>query len=520
MGVHHVARVRPDRRHSCGFAQRFAGFIFNAEPRPLFFRRLVTTFAERKERTLLKADKSGKGTWDEPILPLLSLLNSADDVFTTSSCSGRSYFWRGECVPDKRSGTQKLRERHEAPQDGYFDLAEPCFAEGWWWLRFEPFIIHARCASLEVADRLVRHAKAAGVKTVGIDCVTQHPLVSLRGDEYLEMPVVAHGARVIANEHSAVIVRALKDKFEANLRRLGRLQARLEEEHRNGGVSLAPLALPSLGNYEVVGDVLLLKRFLGTEEDVITQRALALPGIRSVATPVGRAAEDSRVSPLKVLGGDACLKTQHRENGTVLEVDLESCFFSPAMGPERQRVASLTKPGDRIVELFAGIGAQAILIACTHKAGTTTGSTIVDCVEVQPTCAQLCRVNADRNGVAQQIRVFESSVRDFVPELEYDVVLCPRPEGADPFLVEAARSARLGGRLHWYFVGSADNLARALEDGLRSAHEALHDRQLRELQRKKCPRRSLGAKGRYRWVVDFDVVAVGGKPEVTGGALG
>lgn len=47
------------------------------------------TFSRWKEQCLNKLDLSKKGSVDQDIEHVVSLLNSCDEYFTTSSCSGR-----------------------------------------------------------------------------------------------------------------------------------------------------------------------------------------------------------------------------------------------------------------------------------------------------------------------------------------------------------------------------------------------------------------------------------------------
>lgn len=46
-------------------------------------------FATDKARVLGQVDLSRKGSVDEPIAPLVEYLNSVENYYTTSSCSGR-----------------------------------------------------------------------------------------------------------------------------------------------------------------------------------------------------------------------------------------------------------------------------------------------------------------------------------------------------------------------------------------------------------------------------------------------
>lgn len=168
------------------------------------------------------------------------------------------------------------------------------------------------------------------------------------------------------------------------------------------------------------------------------------------------------------------------------------------MAPERARIVSMVNKGDRVLELFAGVGAQAVQLAARADCR-------VDCVEQNAPAAQLCRENAVTNRVSGLVRVFEDDVRLFVPtggtdSRVYDVVVCPRPEGGDLFFMEAIRWVKPGGRVHWYFVGSARDLDDALAQGLCEL-----PRRMSELSRRRAPRRSVGKKGNYRWVIDFQV---------------
>ena len=46
-------------------------------------------FSSHKARGLEKVDLSRKGSVDDAIMPMVKLLNSTDEYYTTSSCSGR-----------------------------------------------------------------------------------------------------------------------------------------------------------------------------------------------------------------------------------------------------------------------------------------------------------------------------------------------------------------------------------------------------------------------------------------------
>jgi hypothetical protein len=59
-------------------------------------------FLKRKNDVLLKLDKSSKGGWDEKIRDLCEEINSLENYYTTSSCSGRVVLMR-DC-DEKQAG--------------------------------------------------------------------------------------------------------------------------------------------------------------------------------------------------------------------------------------------------------------------------------------------------------------------------------------------------------------------------------------------------------------------------------
>lgn len=46
-------------------------------------------FERQKSKSLSGVDNSRKGSVDEPIIELVEFINGCEDLFTTSSCSGR-----------------------------------------------------------------------------------------------------------------------------------------------------------------------------------------------------------------------------------------------------------------------------------------------------------------------------------------------------------------------------------------------------------------------------------------------
>lgn len=139
------------------------------------------TFENNKKTFLAKLDKSKKGSVDQKILPLLQVINQKDAYYTTSSCSGRVYLWRGS---GKKNQTEWLKVSHDPMRADFFILNE---LEGLIWLRLEPVILHICCRDSAAAEKLLQEAKKIYKKSCLLS-ISNKMIVEIRGSEFMEMP--------------------------------------------------------------------------------------------------------------------------------------------------------------------------------------------------------------------------------------------------------------------------------------------------------------------------------------------
>ncbi|CAE8675448.1 unnamed protein product [Polarella glacialis] len=184
-----------------------------------------TNFEQRKRTFLGKRDKSSAGAIDARAVEVCEELNKRPAFFTTSSCAGRAFLWRGDGVKSTDSFT-RWRVSHDLVEEHtekYFDLAgledpnasgaassslgksqRPELSSrqlldaaesstgggpGITWLRFEPFILHVCCRDFTAAAALMAAARTV-FKNVGLQGWGKSQLiVAIWGDEGLDMPL-------------------------------------------------------------------------------------------------------------------------------------------------------------------------------------------------------------------------------------------------------------------------------------------------------------------------------------------
>src|SRR3989338_2543424 len=167
-------------------------------------------FLNQKKTFLAKQDKSKKGSLDERIIPLITLINSKERYYTTSSCSGRVYFWKGS---GKKNETEWLNVSHDIISPHFLDLYsfDSHSLERVLWLRLEGFILHVACKDLNAAEELLEVARGIYKKSCLLS-TTNKIIVEIRGGEIIEMPFMVNGEKVY-NGSTEWLVQHINEKF-------------------------------------------------------------------------------------------------------------------------------------------------------------------------------------------------------------------------------------------------------------------------------------------------------------------
>ena len=155
-------------------------------------------FLNDKKTFLAKLDKSKKGDIDERILPLIKIINSKPNYYTTSSCSGRVYFWRGS---GKKNENEWINVHHELIDASFFELEDK---SGLIWLRLEPMILHIACKDLDSANLLLEKIRILYKKSC-ILSASHKIIIEIRGSEMIEMPFYENGKLLFNGERDWLI---------------------------------------------------------------------------------------------------------------------------------------------------------------------------------------------------------------------------------------------------------------------------------------------------------------------------
>jgi tRNA (guanine37-N1)-methyltransferase len=220
---------------------------------------------------------------------------------------------------------------------------------------------------------------------------------------------------------------------------------------------MSPSLLSSLPrSFDVVGDitVLQLDSDLATYEVSIAEAIMEVhPNVRAVFAKSGEVSGTGRIRPLRYIAGENRTQTIHKEHGCLFNVDLSKVFFSPRLSTEHQRVAQLVDDGERVVDMFAGVGPFSVLIA------KRVGDVGVEAIDANPQAIELVRENARANKVESKVHAHLGDARDIIRENFTHVasrVIMNHPSASKDFIKAACDALRpTGGVIHYYtFAGS------------------------------------------------------------------
>ncbi|KAG8196166.1 hypothetical protein JTE90_007896 [Oedothorax gibbosus] len=184
-------------------------------------------FTFQKELRLQKSDLSRKGSIDAKIVELVNFINKEDCYVTTSSCSGRiSVFTNSEL---KKKGCNWMFITHDVttPQlviDALHNHTGSAI------LKFEPFIMHIQCMSLEAAQALHALSIESGFRNSGMTISKKgNIIVAIRCTLALEVPLSSDGVLLVSHEYISFVVNLCNEKLTENWKRIERLYLGLQK---------------------------------------------------------------------------------------------------------------------------------------------------------------------------------------------------------------------------------------------------------------------------------------------------
>lgn len=171
---------------------------------------------------LYKPDRSRKGDVDEQIIPLINYINSLNNYYTTSSCSGRIQLLTEAAAKPE---VKWLYVTHEiADENKIIDTLKNEIPHDRIWLRQENMILHVACRTMQDADVLLKIARDAGFRRSGIIADSNIIIVEICSTEKMDVPLSDNGKLVVEDNYVKFVVKIANEKFLKGKEKLKRFE--------------------------------------------------------------------------------------------------------------------------------------------------------------------------------------------------------------------------------------------------------------------------------------------------------
>lgn len=210
--------------------------------------------------------------------------------------------------------------------------------------------------------------------------------------------------------------------------------------------------LPS--SFDIVGDIFVLKlidEMVPYAEDIANALLETNRNAKVVALDRGVKGE-FRTRDLVLLAGEDRTVTVQKEYGLRFEMDLAKVYFSPRLATERRRIADLMAQGERVLDMFCGVGPFSIMLSKTGKPSA------VYAIDKNPEAINYMIKNIKLNKI-NGISPMLGDARDIAPKLARpDRIIMNLPHTAIDFLDVALKIINPRGTIHLYIILEAESI--------------------------------------------------------------
>ncbi len=258
------------------------------------------------------------------------------------------------------------------------------------------------------------------------------------------------------------------------------------------------------GRIEIIGDIAVIRvpfdmepaELIPLAEKIIEE----LPYVKSVWAGLPGVEGPYRLRKYVHLAGEKRSETIYKEHGCLFKVDITKVYVSPTLNYEHKRIAQLIKPGEIVVNMFAGAGFFSIIAAKYSK------PKIVHSIDINPYAYKYMVINIKLNKVENVVKPYLGDAAKIIEEQLVNTcnrVLMPYPELALSYLKYALKALNNGkGFIHIYLHIDAEKGENPLTIGkkqLINELEALGVRKISILNKRIV--RTIGPR-KYQVVID------------------
>ena len=216
-------------------------------------------------------------------------------------------------------------------------------------------------------------------------------------------------------------------------------------------------------SFDTIGDIVILEipDNLQDKKQIIGDAALKFTKRKAIYMKKSAIKGTTRVRDLEFLSGVDDSVTIHKEHGARLKLDVREVYFSPRLATERKRVMESVKDGEKILDMFCGIGPFPIVIARNKNVNITA-------VDINESAIRYLNENIKLNKLEGHIETYCGDIREVSKSfnLKFDRIIMNLPGLAYTFLDVAVDLIDNGGIINYY------EFSDSYEQGIKRLNEA------------------------------------------------
>jgi len=189
----------------------------------------MASFEKHKQEAMKKlasGDKSKKGSIDEGVEGIISILNAHANYYTTSSCAGRIMVIDSP-ENGKKWDVKWLLNSHK--KVGLHDVILSFDKiENTCWVKIDPAILHVACKNIKSAEKLLNLARDQGFRRAGIISMSKIIIVEIIGSQNMQALIGRNGEVIVKESYLQVVIEEANKKLQINGENLARLETALQ----------------------------------------------------------------------------------------------------------------------------------------------------------------------------------------------------------------------------------------------------------------------------------------------------
>lgn len=174
--------------------------------------------------------------------------------------------------------------------------------------------------------------------------------------------------------------------------------------------------------------------------------------LKTVVNKIDVVEGTERTYPIEHLAGERNTQSWHQEYGILINFDIETTYFNPRLAEEHNRVAKLIDSGEKVLDLFCGVGPFALYCASRIPCEVVA-------VDINPDAILALKKSIAYNKLQGNINaIIGDSLTIFQSKNYFNRIIMNLPQNSADFLPYAARLLKKGGIITFYqFIPKSKN---------------------------------------------------------------